>query len=123
MWKIKCINRWFVLKPNNSQAKTEGGILLPDEVIERNPKGVVMEVADKWMDSSGVLHESDFANGEEVFYNASRGVPIVEKDILEAYGIQKDEEMIYLLFEDVYFISKENAKGKKKRKLILEKND
>tara|TARA_R110000822_G_scaffold78394_3_gene187791 strand:+ start:1815 stop:2168 length:354 start_codon:yes stop_codon:yes gene_type:complete len=115
---IKCINRWFVLKPNDAMIKTTGGIIMPEEAVERNSRGIVVEIADKWMDAQGEVHQSDFAVGEELFYNKGRGVKIVEKDILAHYGIEGEEELIYLMFEDVYFISKENKEGKAKRKLI-----
>ena len=54
--------------------------------------------------------------GEEVFYNKDRGTEIIEKDILNEYGIKEGEELIYLMYDDLYFVTKSNKEGDRKRK-------
>src|SRR6056297_1722282 len=89
MTKIKCVNRWLVVKPLNPEVKTEGGIIMPDSAIERNDRAVIVSIADGWFNSDGDVFPSLMAEGEEVFYNKDRGVEVVEKDILESYGVKE----------------------------------
>lgn len=113
---IKCVNRWLVLKPNNPERMTEGGIIIPDDEVERNDRGIIIEIAEAWSNSEGETQPTLMAVGEEVFYNKDRGVKITEKDILAEYGIKEGEELIYLMYDDLYFVTKSNKEGDRKRK-------
>ena len=64
MSKIKCVNRWLVLKPNHSQRLTEGGIILPEDEVERNDRGVIVEIAEAWLNSEGESQPTLMTTGE-----------------------------------------------------------
>lgn len=113
---IKCVNRWLILKPNRAETLTQGGIIIPDVEVERNDRGVIVEIAPAWSNSEGETQPTLMAIGEEVLYNKDRGTEIIEKDILEAYNISQDEELIYLMYDDLYFVTKSNKEGERKRK-------
>jgi len=112
---IKCVNRWLVLKPNDAMSVTEGGIIIPDTDKERNDRGVIVEIAPAWSNSEGETQPTLMAVGEEVFYNKDRGVKITEKDILKEYEIKEGEELIYLMYDDLYFVTTPNKEGNRKR--------
>jgi len=116
MSKIKCVNRWLVLKPNSPEKITKGGIIVPDDEVERNDRGVIVEIAEAWSNSEGETQPTLMSVGEEVFYNKDRGTEIIEKDILNEYGIKEGEELIYLMYDDLYFVTKSNKEGDRKRK-------
>lgn len=107
MKKIKCINRWVVIKPLNPETKTEGGIILPDTAVQRNDRAIVVEIVSEYTDQSGQLIKLDVKKGDEIIYNAPRAVQIIEKDILESYDISEGDELAYILYDDIYFVVEE----------------
>jgi co-chaperonin GroES (HSP10) len=118
---IQCINRWLVIKPNPKEEKI-GSILLPETSKERNTKARVIEVADFWTDNSGKTHQSLICKGQEVMYNHKRAIPIIDRELLEGYSIGEGEELCFITFEDVYFITQQTKEGEQKHEQYLQSN-
>jgi chaperonin GroES len=70
-----CYDR-VVIKPNEAEEKTPGGIVLPQAAQEKTNRGKVLAVGPGRMFETGVREEPEVTPGDEVLYDKWGGAEI-----------------------------------------------
>jgi chaperonin GroES len=95
--EIKPLGDRVVVKPLEAEAKTKGGILLPDTAKEKPQEGKVVAVGKGKMLDSGNLQAPEVKVGDRVLYGKYSGNEITTKE---------GEELLIMREEDILAIIK-----------------
>ena len=95
MGEIVPIRDKIVVKKIEDEAKTKGGLTLPDGSIERPTKGEVIAVGEGRLTDDGKVLPMVVKKGDIVIYPKYSGFPI--KVDAEEYLILKEEEVLGFL--------------------------
>jgi len=86
-----------VVKPLEAEAKTKGGIVLPDTVKEKPQEGKVVAVGKGKVLENGTVHAPEVKMGDKVLYGKYSGNEITTKE---------GEELLIMREEDILAIIK-----------------
>jgi len=95
--EIKPLGDRVVVKPLEAEAKTKGGILLPDTAKEKPQEGKVVAVGKGKMLDSGSVQAPEVKVGDKVLYGKYSGNEITTKE---------GEELLIMREEDILAIIK-----------------
>ena len=87
----------IVVKPLEAEAKTKGGILLPDTAKEKPQEGEIIAVGKGKLMDSGNVHPLTVKKGDRVLYGKYSGSEITTK---------QGQELLIMREEDVLAIVK-----------------
>jgi len=94
---IKPLGDRIVVKPLEAEAKTKGGILLPDTAKEKPQEGKVVAVGKGKTLDNGTTQEPEVKVGDKVLYGKYSGNEITTKE---------GEELLIMREEDILAIIK-----------------
>jgi len=94
---IKPLADRIVVKPLEAEAKTKGGILLPDTAKEKPQEGKVVAVGKGKVLENGTVQEPEVKVGDKVLYGKYSGNEITTKE---------GEELLIMREEDILAIVK-----------------
>ncbi|MDP2860271.1 MAG: co-chaperone GroES [bacterium] len=94
---IKPLGDRVVVKPLEAEAKTKGGILLPDTAKEKPQEGKVVAVGKGKALENGTVQEPEVKVGDKVLYGKYSGNEITTKE---------GEELLIMREEDILAIIK-----------------
>ncbi|MDD4980610.1 MAG: co-chaperone GroES [Candidatus Omnitrophica bacterium] len=86
-----------VVKPLEAEAKTKGGIVLPDTAKEKPQEGKVVAVGKGKILENGTMHALEVKVGDKVLYGKYSGNEITTKE---------GEELLIMREEDILAIMK-----------------
>ncbi len=95
--EIRPLGDRVVIKPLEAEAKTKGGIVLPDTAKEKPQEGKVMAVGKGKVLESGSVQAPEVKVGDKVLYGKYSGNEITTKD---------GEELLIMREEDILAIIK-----------------
>lgn len=95
--EIKPLGDRVVVKPLEAEAKTKGGILLPDTAKEKPQEGKVVAVGKGKVLENGNIQPPEVKVGDKVLYGKYSGNEITTKD---------GEELLIMREEDILAIIK-----------------
>jgi chaperonin GroES len=84
-----------LIRPLEAEAKTKGGILLPDTVKEKPQMGEVVAIGEGRLLDSGTLCPLKVKVGNKVLYGKYSGSEVTTKD---------GEELLIIKEEDIFMI-------------------
>jgi len=93
---IQPINDRIIIKPDEAEETTPGGIVLPDNAKERPKRGRVLAVGPGRPLDNGDRSQMDVKEGDHITYSSYAGVDV------EVNG----EELVVLRQDDVLFVEK-----------------
>jgi len=76
MTKIRPLHDRILVKRIDEEAKTKGGLIIPDTAKEKPMEGKVLAVGKGRVDEHGVLHPLDFHAGDRVLFGKYSGSEI-----------------------------------------------
>jgi chaperonin GroES len=94
---IKPLGDRVVIKPLEAEAKTRGGIVLPDTAKEKPQEGKVVAVGKGKVLENGTLQQPEVKVGDKVLYGKYSGNEITTKE---------GEELLIMREEDILAIIK-----------------
>lgn len=74
--KLRPLQDRVLIRPVEPDAKSPGGIIIPDTVKEKPVEGEVIAVGPGLRDEHGKLHQSDVATGDRVLFGKWSGSEI-----------------------------------------------
>lgn len=82
--KLRPLQDRVLIRRVDPQAKTAGGIIIPDTVQEKPMEGEVIAVGPGLRDAQGVLHALDVKRGDRVLFGKWSGsdVKLAEEDLM-----------------------------------------
>ena len=95
--EIKPLGDSIVIKPLEAEAKTKGGILLPDTAKEKPQEGKVVAIGKGKVLENGTTQAPEVKVGDKVLYGKYSGNEITTKD---------GEELLIMREEDILAIIK-----------------
>ena len=95
--EIKPLGDRVVIKPLEAEAKTKGGIVLPDTAKEKPQEGKVVAVGKGKVLDNGTLQTPEVKVGDKVLYGKYSGNEITTKE---------GEELLIMREEDILAIIK-----------------
>ena len=95
--EIRPLGDRVVIKPLEAEAKTKGGIVLPDTAKEKPQEGKVVAVGKGKVLDSGSIQAPEVKAGDKVLYGKYSGNEITTKD---------GEELLIMREEDILAIIK-----------------
>jgi len=95
--KIQPLGDRVVIKPLEAEAKTKGGIVLPDTAKEKPQEGQVVAVGKGKVLENGTVQPPEVKVGDKVLYGKYSGNEITTKD---------GEELLIMREEDILAIIK-----------------
>jgi len=95
--KIQPLGDRVVVKPLEAEAKTKGGIVLPDTAKEKPQEGEIVAVGKGKVLDSGSIQALEVKVGDKVLYGKYSGNEITTKD---------GEELLIMREEDILAIIK-----------------
>ncbi len=95
--EIKPLGDRVVVKPLEAEAKTKGGIVLPDTAKEKPQEGKIVAVGKGKVLDSGTVHPLEVKVGDKVLYGKYSGNEITTKE---------GEELLIMREEDILAIVK-----------------
>jgi len=95
--KIQPLGDRVVIKPLEAEAKTKGGIVLPDTAKEKPQEGQVVAVGKGRVLENGTVQPPEVKVGDKVLYGKYSGNEITTKD---------GEELLIMREEDILAIIK-----------------
>jgi len=93
--KIQPLGDRVVVKPLEAEAKTKGGIVLPDTAKEKPQEGKVLAVGKGKMLENGTFQPLEVKVGDKILYGKYSGNEITTKD---------GEELLIIREEDILAI-------------------
>jgi len=94
--KIQPLGDRVVVKPLEAEAKTKGGIVLPDTAKEKPQEGEVVAVGKGKVLDSGTVQGLEVKVGDRVLYGKYSGNEITAKDGQELL-IMREEDILAIL--------------------------
>jgi len=95
--KIQPLGDRVVVRPLEAEAKTKGGIVLPDTAKEKPQEGEIVAVGKGKVLENGSTHSLEVKVGDKVLYGKYSGNEITTKD---------GEELLIMREEDILAIIK-----------------
>jgi len=95
--EIRPLGDRVVIKPLEAEAKTKGGIVLPDTAKEKPQEGKVVAVGKGKVLDSGSIQAPEVKAGDKVLYGKYSGNEITTKD---------GEELLIMREEDILAVIK-----------------
>ena len=95
--EIKPLGDRIVVKPLEAEAKTKGGIVIPDTAKEKPQEGKIVAVGKGKVLDSGSIQAPEVKVGDKVLYGKYSGNEITTKD---------GEELLIMREEDILAIIK-----------------
>ena len=95
--KFRPLHDRIVIKRIEAEAKSAGGIIIPDTVKEKPQQGEVVAVGPGGRDESGKLIPIDLAPGDRVLFGKWSGTEVKIDD--EDYLIMKESDVMGVLVE------------------------
>jgi chaperonin GroES len=95
--KFRPLHDRIVIKRIEAEAKTAGGIIIPDTVKEKPQQGEVIAVGPGGRDESGKLIPIDIKAGDRVLFGKWSGTEVRIDD--EEYLIMKESDVMGVLVE------------------------
>jgi len=95
--KFRPLHDRIVIKRIDADAKSAGGIIIPDTVKEKPQQGVVVAVGPGGRDESGKLIPIDIKVGERVLFGKWSGTEVRIDD--DDYLIMKESDVMGVLVE------------------------
>lgn len=95
--EIKPLGDRVVVKPLEAEAKTKGGIVLPDTAKEKPQEGKVVAIGKGKVMDSGVVQALEVKVGDKVLYGKYSGSEITTKE---------GEELLIMREEDILAVIK-----------------
>ena len=89
---LKPVNGTLIVKEDDPEAETTGGIFLVDDARERPFTGVVIAVSDYWVTKKGVKVKTILKPGMRIAFGEYSGLPFTYND--ELYRQMKESEVI-----------------------------
>ena len=86
----------IIIKPLEPEAKTKGGIVLPDTVKEKPQEGKVVAVGKGKMLENGTLQKPEVKEGDVVLYGKYSGTEVTAKNG-EEYLIVREEDILAIV--------------------------
>ena len=93
---IKPLGDRIVVKPLEAEAKTKGGIVLPDTAKEKPQEGKVVAVGKGRVLENGTVQAPEVKVGDKVLYGKYSGNEITTKDGEELL-IMKEEDILAVI--------------------------
>jgi len=93
---MKPLGDRVVIKPLEAEAKTKGGILLPDTAKEKPQEGKIVAVGKGKVLDSGALQALEVKVGDKVLYGKYSGNEITTKDGDELL-IMREEDILAII--------------------------
>lgn len=93
--KIKPLDDRIVIRPLDAEAKTKGGIVLPDTAKEKQQQGKVVAVGEGKLLKNGQRASLTVKKGDRVIYGKFSGNEIKIADV--DYIIMKESEVLSLV--------------------------
>ena len=90
--KLKPIGDRILAKRLEAKTKTEGGILLPDELKEKSFEAIVVAIGDGYMTDSGVMIPLEVSVGDKIVFSKHSGTVVSIDD--EEYMIFEEKELL-----------------------------
>ena len=94
--EMKPLGDRVVIKPLEAEAKTKGGIVLPDTAKEKPQEGKVMAVGKGKMLDNGTVSPLEVKVGDKVLYGKYSGNEITTKDGDELL-IMREEDILAII--------------------------
>ncbi len=94
--KIQPLGDRVVIKPLEAEAKTKGGIVLPDTAKEKPQEGEVVAVGKGRILENGSVQAPEVKAGDKVLYGKYSGNEITTKDGEELL-IMKEEDILAII--------------------------
>ncbi len=94
--KIQPLGDRVVVKPLEAEAKTKGGIVLPDTAKEKPQEGEVVAVGKGKVLDSGAVQALEVKVGDRVLYGKYSGNEITSKDGQELL-IMREEDILAVI--------------------------
>ena len=85
-----------IIKPLEPEAKTKGGIVLPDTVKEKPQEGKVIAVGKGKVLDNGTIQKPEVKEGDFVLYGKYSGTEVTAKDG-EEYLIVREEDILAIV--------------------------
>jgi chaperonin GroES len=86
----------IIIKPLEAEAKTKGGIVLPDTVKEKPQEGKVVAVGKGKVLDNGSIQKPEVKEGDIVLYGKYSGTEVSTKDG-EDYLIVREEDILAIV--------------------------
>jgi chaperonin GroES len=93
--KVKPYGDRVLVKRLEAEAKTKGGIVLPDSAKEKPKQGKIIAVGDGRVDKSGKKHEFTVKKGNVVLFTSYAGTDITVEG--EEYLIMGEDDILAVL--------------------------
>ena len=90
--KIEPLGDRVVIRPMQEEAKTKGGIILPDTAKEKPQRGTIEAVGPGKVDDKGNRITMELKKGDKVIYQKYTGTEIKENE--EDYLIMREADVI-----------------------------
>jgi len=94
--EIKPLGDRVVIKPLEAEAKTKGGIVLPDTAKEKPQEGKVVAIGKGKLLENGTVASLEVKVGDKVLYGKYSGNEITTKDGEELL-IMKEEDILAII--------------------------
>jgi chaperonin GroES len=94
--KIQPLGDRVIIKPLEAEAKTKGGIVLPDTAKEKPQEGEVIAVGKGKMLENGTIKAPEVKAGDKVLYGKYSGNEITTKEGDELL-IMKEEDILAIV--------------------------
>jgi len=94
--KIQPLGDRVIIKPLEAEAKTKGGIVLPDTAKEKPQEGEVIAVGKGKMLENGTIKAPEVKTGDKVLYGKYSGNEITTKEGDERL-IMKEEDILAIV--------------------------
>ncbi len=94
--KIQPLGDRVIIKPLEAEAKTKGGIVLPDTAKEKPQEGEVIAVGKGKMLENGTIKAPEVKTGDKVLYGKYSGNEITTKEGDELL-IMKEEDILAIV--------------------------
>ena len=95
--KLRPLGDRLVIEPLEAEAKTKGGIILPDTAKEKPQEGKIVAVGKGKMDENGKLMPMEVKVGDKVLYGKYAGTEITVEGT--EYMILREEDVLAVIDE------------------------
>ena len=95
MTKVRPLHDRILVKRIDEEAKTKGGLFIPDTAKEKPMEGKVIAVGKGRVDEDGKLHPLDVQAGDRVLFGKYSGSEVTLEG--EEYVIMKEEDLLGIL--------------------------
>jgi chaperonin GroES len=95
MTNLRPLHDRILVKRIDEEAKTKGGLIIPDTAKEKPMEGKVLAVGKGRVDEDGVLHPLDVQTGDRVLFGKYSGSDVTIEG--KEYLIMREEDLLAIL--------------------------